>query len=265
MRYAVAVMSPERLALLKAILSSPEDDLPRLVFADWLEENGTTDADAARVEFIRLGCRSKMKTAITPREGEWLDENWQRLLVHTLAVEFPNQEQFEWNRVGRHLRIAVPWAEDGQRKRSVVVFSFMRGFALRIEHRKRQDYQAIWRGAATDEPLAYHRPERLITPISNSNRPSCVLFAHDWGNEVFHRVFGFDDQPDRIAKHFHGQRLLTLEERRGMLREAFVDDSFGYNTPPHCRLRIAVATAMTAIAREFLGLTPETAIGTPPA
>ena len=37
-------------ALLAAILATPDDDLPRLVFADWLEENGDPD----RAEFIRV-------------------------------------------------------------------------------------------------------------------------------------------------------------------------------------------------------------------
>ncbi|MCI0700590.1 MAG: TIGR02996 domain-containing protein [Planctomycetia bacterium] len=39
----------EREALLKAICENPDDDTPRLVFADWLQENG----DEARAEFIR--------------------------------------------------------------------------------------------------------------------------------------------------------------------------------------------------------------------
>ncbi len=32
--------SPDQLALLQAIIHSPDDDLPRLVYADWLEEHG---------------------------------------------------------------------------------------------------------------------------------------------------------------------------------------------------------------------------------
>jgi uncharacterized protein (TIGR02996 family) len=36
-------------ALLRAILDDPDDDAPRLIYADWLEENG----DAARAAFIR--------------------------------------------------------------------------------------------------------------------------------------------------------------------------------------------------------------------
>jgi uncharacterized protein (TIGR02996 family) len=39
--------------LLKAICQSPEDDVVRLVYADWLEENG----DAERARFIRVQCR----------------------------------------------------------------------------------------------------------------------------------------------------------------------------------------------------------------
>ncbi len=40
-------------ALLQAVLAAPEDDLPRLVFADFLEESGHP-ANAARAQFIRL-------------------------------------------------------------------------------------------------------------------------------------------------------------------------------------------------------------------
>lgn len=43
----------ERAALLKAICENPDDDTPRLVFADWLQENG----EEARAEFIRLQVR----------------------------------------------------------------------------------------------------------------------------------------------------------------------------------------------------------------
>jgi len=39
-------------ALLKAILANRDDDTPRLVYADWLQENGQGE----RAEFIRVGC-----------------------------------------------------------------------------------------------------------------------------------------------------------------------------------------------------------------
>src|SRR4051794_39815561 len=40
-------------AFLQAIIERPDDDTPRLVYADWLEEHG----DAARAEFIRVQCQ----------------------------------------------------------------------------------------------------------------------------------------------------------------------------------------------------------------
>jgi uncharacterized protein (TIGR02996 family) len=45
-------MSSERDALLAAICADPEDDTPRLVFADWLDENGSP----AWAELIRVEC-----------------------------------------------------------------------------------------------------------------------------------------------------------------------------------------------------------------
>jgi uncharacterized protein (TIGR02996 family) len=47
-------LSLEEAALLKAIRRSPGDDLPRLVYADWLEEHGRPE----RAEFTRLQCES---------------------------------------------------------------------------------------------------------------------------------------------------------------------------------------------------------------
>jgi uncharacterized protein (TIGR02996 family) len=48
-------MTTEELALLAAVLARPDDDLPRLVYADYLEELGT-EHHVARAEFIRLQC-----------------------------------------------------------------------------------------------------------------------------------------------------------------------------------------------------------------
>ena len=45
-------MSPEETAFIGAICADPESDLPRLVFADWLDEQGRVE----QAEFIRLQC-----------------------------------------------------------------------------------------------------------------------------------------------------------------------------------------------------------------
>jgi uncharacterized protein (TIGR02996 family) len=45
----------QHLGGLRDILERPDDDVPRLIYADWLEEFGDED-DVARAEFIRLQC-----------------------------------------------------------------------------------------------------------------------------------------------------------------------------------------------------------------
>jgi uncharacterized protein (TIGR02996 family) len=42
-----------RAALIAAILQAPDDDAPRLICADWFEEQGD-EASVARAEFIRI-------------------------------------------------------------------------------------------------------------------------------------------------------------------------------------------------------------------
>jgi uncharacterized protein (TIGR02996 family) len=54
-----------REAFLLAIFASPDDDLPRLVFADWLEENG----DAAWAETIRRQCGDPPPSSAAVRRG----------------------------------------------------------------------------------------------------------------------------------------------------------------------------------------------------
>ena len=45
-------MTADELALLRGVEAAPDDDLPRLVYADWLDEHGRH----ARAEFIRVQC-----------------------------------------------------------------------------------------------------------------------------------------------------------------------------------------------------------------
>lgn len=73
---------PELIAILDAVKDNPDDDTPRLVLADWLEENGDTfDADRAR--FIRRhvalarGLESSRIPDVEQNETEW----WGRWLI----------------------------------------------------------------------------------------------------------------------------------------------------------------------------------------
>jgi uncharacterized protein (TIGR02996 family) len=59
-------------AFLKDIAANPEDDAPRLVYADWLDENGDPD----RATFIRTQCRlaSMGKYDLERYDLEWVDK-----------------------------------------------------------------------------------------------------------------------------------------------------------------------------------------------
>src|SRR5262245_55373335 len=51
-------------ALYRAILANPDDDTPRLVYADWLQENGRPE----EAELIRVECQLE---ATTPDDPEY--------------------------------------------------------------------------------------------------------------------------------------------------------------------------------------------------
>src|SRR5262245_44484879 len=117
-------------AFLQEILERPEDDVPRLIFADWLEDNGQPH----RAEFIRLqielsrlgDANGQVAEPLRQRVGELLDEHdeewagpvigqvangWEfhRGFVHALTVEGPvlaarSKELFAAGPI-RHLRL----------------------------------------------------------------------------------------------------------------------------------------------------------------
>jgi uncharacterized protein (TIGR02996 family) len=71
-------------AFMAAIVAAPDDDMPRMAFADWLDERGTED-DRARAALIRAQCRleylpsgrerrdleSEVKTLLKSNEKRW--------------------------------------------------------------------------------------------------------------------------------------------------------------------------------------------------
>jgi uncharacterized protein (TIGR02996 family) len=81
-------------AFLQAIHANPEDDTPRLVYADWLEEHG----DAARAEFIRVQCE---KARLPRWHRRWPLLAWrERVLLnchgHLWQAELPTIEGVQW-------------------------------------------------------------------------------------------------------------------------------------------------------------------------
>src|SRR5262245_2463733 len=61
-------MKGER-AFLEAIRADPDEDGPRLVYADWLEEHGKPQ----RAQFIRLNCQMIRKRKVNVRDSRDAD------------------------------------------------------------------------------------------------------------------------------------------------------------------------------------------------
>jgi uncharacterized protein (TIGR02996 family) len=68
-------------AFLQAIRESPHDDAPRLIYADWLEEQGGA-ARAARANFIRIQCRLDEMSDDDPARDPLEDEAADLLAEH---------------------------------------------------------------------------------------------------------------------------------------------------------------------------------------
>lgn len=83
-------------AFLQDILAHPEDDAPRLIFADWLEEQGDA-ASVARAEFIRVQCalaggqmHDQRRAELVRREQQLLNEwgkEWVRPIRRLVRVD----------------------------------------------------------------------------------------------------------------------------------------------------------------------------------
>ena len=75
----------DRDAFLAAIAAAPEDDAPRLVYADWLDENG----DPERAELIRVQCEIDPLRRLPDTDAA----NWQRATV-TAHLDAPVPSDF---------------------------------------------------------------------------------------------------------------------------------------------------------------------------
>jgi len=84
-------MSADRDALLRAVCDAPDDDLPRLVFADWLDEHG----EAKRAEFVRVSCELEQTEEFSPR--------WRALGERALKLLGPNREKWSKELADRKL------------------------------------------------------------------------------------------------------------------------------------------------------------------
>jgi uncharacterized protein (TIGR02996 family) len=114
------MLMSDHAGFLKAICDSPDDDVPRLVYADWLDEQG----QAARAEFIRV------QLALAPLEGTW-GEGWAKLEARENQILLEHRDEF----LAPLLALGLPEVINRFRDREQhgFDFTFRRGFVEAIE------------------------------------------------------------------------------------------------------------------------------------
>jgi uncharacterized protein (TIGR02996 family) len=135
-------MSDEK-ALLAAILANPDEDTPRLVYADWLQEHGDASG-LARAEFIRL----QIEAAQLPeddRRRAALTKRYRELARHHQTTW---KREFNENHGGKHL-----------------VGEFQRGFITRLTGVD-SDIAAYFPLAASAHPI-----QEIFTEAEIDNDP----------------------------------------------------------------------------------------------
>jgi uncharacterized protein (TIGR02996 family) len=171
----------DRDQLLAAIRARPEDDVLRLGYADWLEEFGAGDRDAATVEFIRVACpaRAGGRVYMPKAAYAWLGGNWPRLVPAAVAADTP---PFSWNAelgvvdggavlVGEAAHLASvrgrSWRGGGTIRWLVrlktprpsfrsysTAWRFSRGFCTEVTVHSPHAFAALAAAVAADQPLA---------------------------------------------------------------------------------------------------------------
>jgi uncharacterized protein (TIGR02996 family) len=156
-------------AFLQAIRDNPEDDTPRLIYADWLEEHG----DAARAEFIRVQCEKARLPRWHPRAEilAWREKALLYRHENQWRSELPDIDGVEWLGFDRGFVHEV-------RVQDVDVLSQR---AADIEQASPIRWASISRGESAwkkARPLAYLRGVRLLADIANVyDSPATVLHS----------------------------------------------------------------------------------------
>lgn len=162
-------MLTTREALLAAIKAEPEELTPRLEYADWLEEFGTTDIDAATIEFIRVSCPDSGRVLMPPAAFNWIGTNWKRL-VPTLLSKHVGMHLSE-RREGRVIQIRYVWGDSPDGRYRPISLSFYRGLLERVQ---------IW-----SWPTA-----RFVEPLLLADQPAFDRHGLGWGPSQQKRLVG---------------------------------------------------------------------------
>lgn len=222
----------DRDALLAAIRSHPEEDTPRLMFADWLEEQG----DEVRAEFVRLQC----ELARLESDGSGSQAVYEFLCER----DYVTRPAADWTQIddGIHTRLALATrAGDLERRHG-------EAWRPKLPRRSKVEFGAFRRGFAHYITLPRGKPLEKIAPLVRDRLPAFTLVAHNFDADLVAQLR--DAQlADRLAGLFVTGECATGLEALGKLPEAANLRSLdlrAWDTPP--------ALTALATAPHFAGL-----------
>ncbi len=158
---------------LRQIVENPDDDTPRLVYADWLEENGESE----RAEFIRVQCE-KARLPRWHRQWEWLDQR-------------------EWTLLARY---ADEWRAELPKIPDVVWGEFERGFVQEV---RVVSPKILEREQETIQRAAPVRAADIMNPIAKEEWETAMPLP-------FIRALRLNDYYE-LEPMFHSPVVSTLE------------------------------------------------------
>jgi uncharacterized protein (TIGR02996 family) len=143
-------------AFLQEIIAHPDDDTPRLIYADWLDETGDP-AQAARAEFIRLQCEKEQRRRFDPDRGDG-EREVQLLGKHLSAwlAEVPRITRVEWGPFNRGFISSVTFTTVGSFRKYAKVAARsapLSQVAFRFGIPRERD--RIWPRLAESQPLLH--------------------------------------------------------------------------------------------------------------
>ncbi len=142
---------PSKEAFLQAVIENPDDDAPRLIYADWLEEQG----ESQRAELIRTQCElARLAEDDEVRRPILQEREWTLLSAHAKEwlAELPVLE-------------GIKWDESTPLGKLHSVPDFERGFACSIIAENEKAFQehtaSIFRAAPVNRLGFNHRAKNL--------------------------------------------------------------------------------------------------------
>lgn len=216
-------MSGEKEAFLRRICESPDDDAPRLIYADWLDERGDSDS-RDRAEFIRVQIKlARMDGTFCLKNGN--ETKFGKLTKHCRCSVCKLRRVELASAIRRH-GIYKRWQEmptfsDSKYRRLIPQGLFHRGFVEVV-----QIPLAGWLQIGTEiilrHPVKRVTTEKIPAPCGSASRNGQVRTWHEWFNyATYHQ--NADELPETIFNALPRSEFPTRQEALDALSDTLLN------------------------------------------